>query len=125
MIEPNVLSGCRLADFRAFVLNPWALAQYAHNMAASVVTASFVVAAAGAHYALSGRHLDHARRFLALGTRAGVIASLLVAFPTGDHQAKLIARFQPGGILALINRQWAKRRKAPEETVAQGAAHAP
>src|SRR5438034_272414 len=64
----------RLADFRAFVLNPWALAQYAHNMAASVVTASFVVAAAGAHYALSGRHLDHARRFLALGTRAGVIA---------------------------------------------------
>jgi branched-chain amino acid transport system permease protein len=37
----------------------------------------------------------------------------------------LIARFQPGGILALINRQLAKRRKAPEETVAQGAAHAP
>jgi branched-chain amino acid transport system permease protein len=37
----------------------------------------------------------------------------------------LIARFQPGGILALINRQLAKRRKAPEETIAQGAAHAP
>ena len=27
----------------------------------------------------------------------------------------LIARFQPGGILALINRQLAKRRKAPEK----------
>src|SRR5256885_12621891 len=37
----------------------------------------------------------------------------------------LIARFQPGGILALINPQWAKRRQAPEEAVAQGAAHAP
>jgi branched-chain amino acid transport system permease protein len=37
----------------------------------------------------------------------------------------LIARFQPGGILALINRQLAKRRKAPDETIAQGAAHAP
>jgi branched-chain amino acid transport system permease protein len=37
----------------------------------------------------------------------------------------LIARFQPGGILALINRQMAKRRKAPEETLAAGAAHAP
>src|SRR5258707_2646965 len=35
----------------------------------------------------------------------------------------LIARFQPGGILALINRLWAKR-KAPEENVAQGAPHA-
>jgi branched-chain amino acid transport system permease protein len=35
----------------------------------------------------------------------------------------LIARFQPGGILALINRLWAKR-KAPEAPAA-GAAHAP
>ncbi len=37
----------------------------------------------------------------------------------------LIARFQPGGILALINRQLARRRKAPEQTLAPGAAHAP
>jgi branched-chain amino acid transport system permease protein len=37
----------------------------------------------------------------------------------------LIARFQPGGILALINRQLAKRRRAPEEALAEGAAHAP
>src|SRR5256885_3441963 len=37
----------------------------------------------------------------------------------------LIARFQPGGILAPINRQLARRRKAPEETPAQGATHAP
>jgi branched-chain amino acid transport system permease protein len=35
----------------------------------------------------------------------------------------LIARFQPGGILALINRLWSKR-KAPEAPGA-GAAHAP
>jgi cytochrome d ubiquinol oxidase subunit I len=94
----------RLADFGVFVLNPWALAQYAHNMSASVVTASFVVAAVGAHYALRGRHPDQARRFLAIGTRAGVIASLLVAFPTGDHQAKLIARFQPVALAAMEGR---------------------
>src|SRR5437016_9357652 len=31
----------QLADFWAFVLNPWALWQYAHNMTASVITASF------------------------------------------------------------------------------------
>jgi branched-chain amino acid transport system permease protein len=35
----------------------------------------------------------------------------------------LIARFQPGGILTLINRLWAKRRKEP--AIATGAAHAP
>jgi branched-chain amino acid transport system permease protein len=37
----------------------------------------------------------------------------------------LIARFQPGGILTLINRLWAKRGKAAEPSVAAGAAHAP
>ena len=37
----------------------------------------------------------------------------------------LIARFQPGGILTLINRLLAKRNKAPEPAVAAGAAHAP
>jgi branched-chain amino acid transport system permease protein len=37
----------------------------------------------------------------------------------------LIARFQPGGVLTLINRMRAKRRKAPETAVAAGAAHAP
>lgn len=36
----------------------------------------------------------------------------------------VIARFQPGGILALINRLWAKR-KPVETPVAQGAPHAP
>ena len=37
----------------------------------------------------------------------------------------LIARFQPGGILTLIKRLWARRGKTPEATVAAGAAHAP
>ena len=43
----------RLVDFGAFLFNPWALAAYAHNMVASVVTASFVVAACGAYYTLT------------------------------------------------------------------------
>jgi branched-chain amino acid transport system permease protein len=37
----------------------------------------------------------------------------------------LIARFQPGGILTLINRLWAKRRKTSEPTITTGAALAP
>ncbi|MCA6108069.1 branched-chain amino acid ABC transporter permease [Bradyrhizobium cenepequi] len=37
----------------------------------------------------------------------------------------LIARFQPGGILALINRLWAKRRAKPtEESISKEASHA-
>jgi cytochrome d ubiquinol oxidase subunit I len=94
----------RLADFSEFVLNPWALAQYAHNMLAAVVTASFVVAALGAFYLLQGRHLASARVFLKLGTAAGLAASLLVAYPTGDIQAKLVARHQPVALAAMEGR---------------------
>jgi cytochrome d ubiquinol oxidase subunit I len=66
-----------------------------------VVTASFVVAAVGAYYALQDLHLDQARRFLRLGVIAGLAASVLVAFPTGDQQAKLVARHQPVALAAM------------------------
>lgn len=93
----------RLADFRAFVLNPWAIAQYAHNMVAAVVTASFIVAAVGAYYTLGGRHAQAARLFLRVGAAAGLVASVLVAV-TGDMQAKLVARHQPVALAAMEGR---------------------
>ena len=49
--------------------NPWAMWQYAHNMTASVVTASFVMASIGAFYLLLGQH----RRFGETFVRIGVI----------------------------------------------------
>jgi len=94
----------RLVDFGAFLWNPWALAQYAHTMIATVVTGSFVMAAVGAYYALKGIHLDQAARFLRVGALAGLVSSVLVAFPTGDHQAKLVARHQPVALAAMEGR---------------------
>jgi cytochrome d ubiquinol oxidase subunit I len=94
----------RLESFREFVLSPWAMAQYAHNMIASVVTASFVVAALGAFYMLQSRHRRQARLFLKLGVACGLVSSVLVAFPTGDHQAKLVARHQPVTLAAMEGR---------------------
>jgi cytochrome d ubiquinol oxidase subunit I len=93
-----------LADFGSFVLNPWAVAEYAHNMVSAVVTASFVMAALGAFYLLQDRHREAARRFLRLGVGAGLVSSLLVAFPTGDIQAKLVARHQPVSLAAMEGR---------------------
>jgi len=93
-----------LADFRAFLFNPWAVAQYAHNMTATVVTASFVVTALGAFYLLERKHVDSARVFLRIGLPVGLISSVLVAFPTGDHQAKLVARHQPVALAAMEGR---------------------
>ncbi len=46
----------QLADFWAYLLNPWAVVQYLHNMMGAVVTGSFVVAAVGAYWTLRGEH---------------------------------------------------------------------
>jgi cytochrome d ubiquinol oxidase subunit I len=94
----------RLADFGAFVLNPWARAEYAHTIVASVVTASFVVSAAGAYYLLRRVHEGPARAFLKLGVPVGFASCVLVAFPTGDRQAKLVARHQPIALAAMEGR---------------------
>jgi cytochrome d ubiquinol oxidase subunit I len=93
-----------IADFRAYLLNDWALVQFAHNQAAALVTGTFVIAAVGAFYALRGVHLEQARLYLRHGTLAGLVASVLVAFPTGDAQAKIVARYQEPALAAMEGR---------------------
>ena len=94
----------QLTSFWTFLLNPWALGQYAHTMIAAVVTGSFVVAAMGVFWLLKGIHLDQARLNLRIGTIVGLISSVLVAFPTGDLQGKLVARHQPIALAAMEGR---------------------
>jgi cytochrome d ubiquinol oxidase subunit I len=91
----------RLGSFTDFLLNPWALIMFLHNQCAAVVTGSFVVAAVGALYALRGKYAEQASLFLKTGTLVGLIACLLVAFPTGDQQAKMVARHQPVSLAAM------------------------
>ena len=91
----------QLADFWTFVFNRWAIWQYAHNMMASVVTASFVVCAIGAYWSLMGLHTEHAKICLKVGVVAGLISTILVAFPTGDRHGRLVADHQPVTLAAM------------------------
>jgi cytochrome d ubiquinol oxidase subunit I len=93
-----------VADIRAYLLNEWALVQFAHNQAAALVTGTFVVTAVGAFYALRGTHSEQARVYLQHGTVAGLAAAILVAFPTGDAQAKMVARHQEPALAAMEGR---------------------
>ncbi len=93
-----------LADIWAYLSNPWALVVFAHNQCAAVVTGSFAVAAVGALYALRGTHSEHASLFLRMGTAVGLVASVIVAFPTGDRHAKLVATHQPVALAAMEGR---------------------
>ncbi len=90
-----------LESFSAYVFNPWALWQFAHNMAASLVTASFAVAAVGAYWSLMGSHARHAAICLRTGVVAGLASSILVAFPTGDGQGKIVTKHQPVTLAAM------------------------
>jgi cytochrome d ubiquinol oxidase subunit I len=90
-----------LTSFADLILNPWALWQYAHNMIASVVTASFVVTALGAFYLLAGRHQSYGRTFTRLGVTAGSIAMVLLIMPAGDRQGRMVTEYQPATLAAM------------------------
>src|SRR5450755_4011278 len=77
-------------SFWQLLMNPWGLLQYAHNMTGAVVTGSFVMAAVGAFYLLEKRRENYGRIFLKVGVIAGVVASIVIIFPTGDLHGKYV-----------------------------------
>src|ERR1700678_2361960 len=90
-----------LGSFARLLLNPWIFWQYLHNMIASVVTASFVMAGLGAFYLLAKRSLEYGAVFVRAGVIAGLAATLLMVFPTGDGQGKMVAENQPVTLAAM------------------------
>ena len=90
-----------LDKLSTFLTNEWAFVEYFHTMTGSVVTGSFVVAAVGAFYMLQKKHEDHAKLFLRVGLTVGVVASILMAAPTGDLQARLVVKYQPVAFAAM------------------------
>jgi cytochrome d ubiquinol oxidase subunit I len=90
-----------LSSFWGLLLNPWGLWQYAHNMSASVITGSFVMAAVGSFYLLSQKHIEFARTFVRVGVIVGLIASLTQLFPTGDSQGRMVAENQPATLAGM------------------------
>jgi cytochrome d ubiquinol oxidase subunit I len=91
----------QVLSFSQLLLNPWGLLQYMHNMTGAVVTGSFVMSAVGAFYLLEGRKQNYGRIFLRVGIVAGVIASTLIIFPTGDLHGKYVARNQPAAMAGM------------------------
>jgi cytochrome d ubiquinol oxidase subunit I len=91
----------QLAGFWNLLLNPWVGWQYLHNMIGAVITAAFVMSAVGAYYLLANRDVEFGKIFVRLGVTTGVIAAVLVAFPTGDNQGKNVAKYQPVTLAAM------------------------
>ncbi len=90
-----------LTSFWGLLLNPWILWQYTHTMAGSVVTASFVMAAVGAYYLLAKRNTEAGMLYTRTGVLAGLVSSVLIAFPTGDMSVKNVVQHQPATLAAM------------------------
>ncbi len=90
-----------LVSLWSMLTNPWLRWQYPHNMTASVITASVVMAAIGAFYLLSDIHQEYARTFIRTGVIAGAIASCLMMYPLGDGQGRDTALYQPATLAAM------------------------
>ena len=108
----------QVARLAELVFNPWAVVQYLHNQVAAVVTSAFVVAAVGAFWTLRGEHREAARVSLYTGVVTGLLASVLVAFPTGHEQGRLVAEKQPVTLAAMEGR-FASGGYAPLAVVGQ------
>jgi len=90
-----------LTNFSALFNNPWLVPAFLHNQMASLVTSSFVVASVGAYYLLIKKQIEYGKLFLKTGVIFGFISSILVAFPTGDWNAKNVIKYQPATFAAM------------------------
>jgi cytochrome d ubiquinol oxidase subunit I len=100
-----------LSSFWALILNPWLIWQYLHVMMGAVTTGAVVMAAIGAYYLLQGgdedasaearTHAEYGKIFVKTGVMAGLPATILVLFPTGDFQAVNVANHQPAAFASM------------------------
>lgn len=90
-----------LTSFAQLLLNPWAWIQYAHTMVGASVTGAFAVGASAALYLLQGRDVQVAQKLLRVSVIMGAVASVAAAFPSGDAQAKAVAKHQPEAFAAM------------------------
>jgi cytochrome d ubiquinol oxidase subunit I len=70
-------------------------------MIAAVVTASFVMAGLGAFYVLAKKNTEYGALFVRMGVIAGVTSTLLMIFPTGDGQGRMVSANQPVTLAAF------------------------
>ncbi|MCK0130102.1 cytochrome ubiquinol oxidase subunit I [Flavobacteriaceae bacterium F08102] len=90
-----------LTNFSSLFSNPWLLPAFLHNQIASLVTSSFLVASIGAFYLLRNKNQSYGKLFLKTGVIFGFFSSVLLAFPTGDWNAKNVAKYQPAAFAAM------------------------
>jgi cytochrome d ubiquinol oxidase subunit I len=90
-----------LASFYYAVFNDSTLIRYAHTVLAAIVSGAFFMAGISAYLLRRNSQDMQARKSLATAIVVGLIASILVAFPSGHEHARQVARTQPEKFAAI------------------------
>src|SRR3954467_11923155 len=91
----------QLDSFWGLLTNPWVRWQYLHNMSGAAITGAFVLAAMGAFFLLSGKHIEVGRICARVGVVGALIFTALQIFPTGDRAAHDVSVHQPSTFAAM------------------------
>ncbi|HSI39745.1 MAG TPA: cytochrome ubiquinol oxidase subunit I [Xanthobacteraceae bacterium] len=89
-----------VTDFGAVLFNPVAQAKFVHTVSAGYTTGAMFVMAISAFYLLRGRHVDIARRSMAVAASFGLAAALSVVV-LGDESGYLATEHQKMKIAAM------------------------
>jgi cytochrome d ubiquinol oxidase subunit I len=90
-----------LSSLGHVLTNDHILWQFLHNQNATLITASFLLAAVGAYYLLSGKHIEYGKHFLRTGLIVAPIFAILQIFPLGDGNARMVWHLQPIKLAAM------------------------
>lgn len=89
-----------MKDFADVVFNPVAVSKFTHTTSSSMLLASLFIISISSWFILKGRHIQMARRSIAVAAVFGLLASGFTAF-TGDEAAFENARHQPMKLAAF------------------------
>ncbi|MFJ1299829.1 cytochrome ubiquinol oxidase subunit I [Pseudomonadota bacterium AL_CKDN230030165-1A_HGKHYDSX7] len=89
-----------MTDFTAVILNPVAQAKFVHTVSAGYTTGAMFVMAISAWYLLRGRHIDLAKRSMAVAASFGLAGALSVVV-LGDESGYLTTEHQKMKIAAM------------------------
>jgi cytochrome bd ubiquinol oxidase subunit I len=90
-----------LSNYWAVLFNFWIIPQYLHTMSGAVLTGAFAMAGLGAYFLLARQHVDFGRLFVTVGVTAGLIASIIQLWPSGDMEGRQVATYQPTKLSAM------------------------
>jgi len=100
LADGTTLTVAQLTDFWEAVFNHSTAQRLLHVLIGAMIAGGFLVLSVCSYYLLRGRHVDFARRGIAIALPFSLVFSIL-ALISGDWQGKNVGRHQPAKLAAM------------------------